>query len=649
MALGVSFQVGCGRTDFSDLAGGSGAVDTEGDTTGEPPGGTTDGPGPISTSGPNPTTTGPGPDSGDTVGDTEGPEPPPGECEVDSQCETFDPCMLPRCSAGECRYSVRDRDDDGFPPFACGGEDCNDLNALTYPGAPEVCADGDDNDCNGVFDCSDPACEGVPNCGCDPNPDGEVCGNGVDDDCDRTVDCLDTDCLGTPTCGCARSERGVCANGFDDDCDGWADCEDEDCAEEEVCACQGAREQCDNGEDDDCDGLIDCIDPDCAGTFNCTCPSPPRPEACDNGTDDDCDGDIDCADPECAVSPSCRECSPEICDSGEDEDCDGRIDCADDACAFDPQCQPVPEVCNNGVDDDNDTLADCDDPDCANVPVCEDRQGTCLTARLIGGSGSYFGDTTGNVGQTSGSCGGDAGEAVFYMVLSEPSRVIVDSIGTSFDSVVYVRSGDCGIGPEVGCDDDSAGSAWAGRLDFELLLPGTYFVFLDGFTIDPFGGANEGPFQLNVEIIENPGEICDNGRDDDGDVYADCADPDCAQSPECVDCRGGPLPEPEFGPERCTDGLDNDCDGLADCADDDCSASDYYVTECCNGTDENGNGIPDDFNCRCNNDSECGDGQICYTHTSNTCGIPCPRYFGDVCPFVAPGASCNQTTEQCEY
>ena len=85
------------------------------------------------------------------------------------------------------------------------------------------------------------------------------------------------------------------------------------------------------------------------------------------------------------------------------------------------------------------------------------------------------------------------------------------------------------------------------------------------------------------------------------------------------------------------------------CADEDCSASDFYVTECCDGLDENGNGIPDDFNCRCASDADCGDGQICYTHTSYTCGLPCNSFFGSVCPFVAPGSHCNDATSQCEF
>ncbi|MEM6291226.1 MAG: PPC domain-containing protein [Myxococcota bacterium] len=573
----------------------------------------------------------------------------PEDCEIAAQCDVGDPCTIADCVEGICVFGPRDADGDGFPPFECGGDDCNDLNPNTNPGTAEDCFDGDDNDCNGVADCFDPACEGVPDCGCDPAPGGEVCTNGEDDDCDTTVDCLDADCVGTPACGCASSEAGLCDNGADDDCDDLIDCDDPDCAGEEICTCQDAFEDCGNDLDDDCDLLVDCADPDCEGIFPCTCAGTPTPEFCNDGIDNDCNDLVDCADPACFIAPECDDCEPEICDDGIDNDCNDIIDCADPSCAFAPGCEPVPEICNNGFDDDNDGLIDCDDPQCAAVPICQQSQNTCDTAQLIPGTGTYTGDTTGNSNNHEGTCGGGAGEAIFSFVLDEPSRVILDSIGSDFDTVLYVRAGSCEAGAQVGCDDDSGGVFFSAALDFTLLLPGTYYIFLDGFTIDPFGGPNEGNYVLNVQIIPDPPEVCDDGIDNDGDVYADCADPDCSALPPCAGCVAGANPTAEFGVEACTDGIDNDCDGEVDCDDDDCTASDFYVTECCNGTDQNGNGIPDDFNCRCNNDSECGDGQICYDDTANACGIPCTSFFGDVCPFVAAGSTCNAATNQCAF
>jgi hypothetical protein len=569
---------------------------------------------------------------------------------VSSDCDDQDVCTTDRCDQGHCENFPKDDDEDGYVDAQCGGNDCNDLNPEVYPGHPEICTDGADNDCNGVEDCFDPACENVPNCGCIPDPNGENCTNGEDDDCDETVDCNDTDCMGTPACGCLPSETGHCDNGFDDDCDDAIDCADPDCYADPICFCMGMPEDCGNGIDDNCNLLIDCADPDCIGIWPCACQPPGSPEVCNDGLDNDCDTKVDCADPDCFASPSCQHCTAEICNDGIDNNCNNIIDCADPECFYNPACPAVPEICNNGVDDDHDTLIDCADPDCANNPYCKEQQSNCLTAKLIPGTGSYYGDTTGNVGDNHGSCGGAAGEAVFYFILNEPSFVHLDTVGTSFDSALYVRLGSCKSGQELGCDDDSGGS-WAALLEFTILYPGTYYVFVDGYAIDPDMGPNEGPFQLNVEIVPNPAEICDDGIDNDGDHYVDCADPECVNASNCYLCNGGALPEPEIGVAACTDGHDNDCDGKTDCADDDCKASDYYVSECCDGIDENGNGIIDDFNCRCVSDSDCnmGMGEICYTHTAWACGLPCTAFYGEICPFVAPGSYCNLATQQCEF
>jgi hypothetical protein len=75
------------------------------------------------------------------------------------------------------------------------------------------------------------------------------------------------------------------------------------------------------------------------------------------------------------------------------------------------------------------------------------------------------------VSETRGECGGDAGEAVFFFVLTAPSRVHVDSRGSAFDTALYVRTGACNSGREIGCDDDSGGSR-ASLLDFGILYSG---------------------------------------------------------------------------------------------------------------------------------------------------------------------------------
>jgi hypothetical protein len=181
-----------------------------------------------------------------------------------------------------------------------------------------------------------------------------------------------------------------------------------------------------------------------------------------------------------------------------------------------------------------------------------------------------------------------------------------------------------------------------------------YFVFLDGFTVDPQMGPNEGPFVLNVEIEPNPTEStvqrCSDTLDNDGNVFVDCADSHCTSVGTCLNCNSGKAPTSEFGIGKCTDSEDNDCDGKVDELDSDCDASPFAsALENCDGLDENDNGIPDDFSCRCASNADCDNGQACYTHTIHACGIPCDQFFGDVCPSIATGTSCSLVTEQCEF
>ncbi|MCK6531221.1 hypothetical protein L6R50_27880, partial [Myxococcota bacterium] len=86
-----------------------------------------------------------------------------------------------------------DRDGDGYSP----PEDCNDYSSTSYPGAPELC-DELDNDCNGIVE---------------DNIDADGDGRSVCDDCDDTdplvhpgasdvwCDGIDQDCISGDLCG----------------------------------------------------------------------------------------------------------------------------------------------------------------------------------------------------------------------------------------------------------------------------------------------------------------------------------------------------------------------------------------------------------------------------------------------------------------
>lgn len=229
------------------------------------------------------------------------------------------------------------------------------------------CANGIDDDVDGLLDCRDPDCGSAAVCFVGQ----EHCGNGIDDDGDGLVDCEDPDCFGHPACVTPGPER--CDNGLDDDGDGLIDCQDPDCFNDPICIKPG-QEICTNGRDDDGDGLVDCQDPDC---FNHPACFMPGQEICTNGFDDDNDGLVDCQDPDCFNHPACIKPGQENCTNKIDDDNDGLVDCKDPDCLGHPACGPKTEICNNLQDDDGDGKTDCDDSDCQTFPACLTQNENC--------------------------------------------------------------------------------------------------------------------------------------------------------------------------------------------------------------------------------------------------------------------------------
>lgn len=269
---------------------------------------------------------------------------------------------------------------------------------------PGDCADGDDNDTDGLSDCDDDGCADSADCAGDddsagddddsagddddgagdddsvgddddsaaadddddssgddddvPPPPSEDCGNKEDDDADGAVDCADSDCDSYPPC--FGGECGVevdtedqgCGDGVDGDCDGFVDCEDvddccfytdpgQDCESSSFC---GSGDDDSNGDDDDSSGF-----PPCCDTQTCA----------DNVAE--CGGDPD------------NVCEQQGMPWQGDQAGDGPDHCADFSEAACPSCY-------DGVDGDNDGGADCLDPEAlavqaggdlsVNIPNC---------------------------------------------------------------------------------------------------------------------------------------------------------------------------------------------------------------------------------------------------------------------------------------
>ncbi len=84
----------------------------------------------------------------------------PGACDDGNACTVNDVCL-----GGFCMGDPLDADGDGYIDAGCGGDDCDDTLAEVHPGAQEgpttdpSCGDGSDNDCDGLTDTAEIACQ----------------------------------------------------------------------------------------------------------------------------------------------------------------------------------------------------------------------------------------------------------------------------------------------------------------------------------------------------------------------------------------------------------------------------------------------------------------------------------------------------------
>ena len=221
------------------------------------------------------------------------------------------------CNGTTARCNPVDRDFDGAFDQAEGGTDCDDTNPKIYPGAPEKCGDGIDQDCfDGDLICSevvDRDNDGVPSYSdCNDNnafvyPWAEELCNDVDDDCDGRTDEGNPGADPLVVCG---TDIGICRTGIET-------CVHPVGGEPSImCVPQVSpqKEICDD-LDNNCNGRTDEIFRD----LGLPCDGPDS-DMCENGR-------YECTDDGTATicGPELVEDLVEVCD-GLDNDCDGETD-----------------------------------------------------------------------------------------------------------------------------------------------------------------------------------------------------------------------------------------------------------------------------------------------------------------------------------
>ena len=105
-----------------------------------------------------------------------------------------------------------------------------------------------------------------------------------------------------------------------------------------------------------------------------------------------------------------------------------------------------------------------------------------------GNSCSYLHDYTPSTCAYSGSNGYDV---VYALTVGYYREVQISTAGSSFDTVLYVRSGSC-TGTEIGCNNDYNDTT--SYLDL-WLNAGTYYIIIDGYS------SNCGAYSLTVTFL----------------------------------------------------------------------------------------------------------------------------------------------------
>jgi hypothetical protein len=487
------------------------------------------------------------------------------------------------------------------------------------------CADGFDNDSDGVIDAQDPGCWSNPSnpASYDPNRLDESaattqCQDGIDNDGDGAVDLADFSCQNTRTKNDESNPKAQCQDGVDNDGDGAVDLADFSCGGNRQKNDEAnPKSQCQDGIDNDSDGAIDTADFSCSGLQDNDEMNPKS--QCQDGVDNDGDGAIDIADFSCSGNQDNDEANPKAqCQDGIDNDNDGAVDLADFSCGGNKQkndeANPKAQ-CQDGIDNDNDGAVDLADFSCGGNRQKNDEANPKSQCQ-----DGIDNDGDGAIDLADFGCGGDRQRNDESGATSQCQ----DGIDNDGDGAVDLADFSCSgvqdndeTNPKAQCQDgiDNDNDGAVDLADFSCSgnkqkndEANPKAQCQDGIDNDNDGAVDLADFscggnrQKNDEA--NPRSQCQDGIDNDGDGAVDTADFSCS----------GPQDNDEMNPKsQCQDGIDNDGDGAIDMADFSCSGNQDNdeanpKSSCQDGVDNDQDGLVDTNDPGCSNNQDNNEG-----------------------------------------
>ncbi len=133
------------------------------------------------------------------------------------------------------------------------------------------------------------------------------------------------------------------------------------------------------------------------------------------------------------------------------------------------------------------------------VPVAVSGNDTCETAHVIPTTGGLFTGTTATAlsDYETALCGSGArsNDVAFRLDLTESKRVIANTDGSAYDTVLHLHTNECVSMEEEACNDDG-GEGAASRIE-RVINPGTHYFIVDGW-----GDSRAGDYFFEVTLTD---------------------------------------------------------------------------------------------------------------------------------------------------